>query len=454
MLKRSYEIDMCNGPLLGKIVLFSMPLMLSGILQLLFNAADIIVVGQYAGQQALAAVGATTSFINLLVNLFIGLSVGSNAIVARLYGEDRGEDVSRTVHTAIAMSFVSGGILCVVGILSAKGIMELMGTPADVIDLSVLYLRIIFIGMPSVMVYNFASSVLRSIGDTKRPLYFLLLSGILNVILNLFFVIVCKMSVAGVALATIISETLSAVLVIRSLMATDGPCRLNMKRLKIYKDKLYLILRIGIPAGLQGVLFSISNVMIQASVNSFGSVVVAGNTAASNLENFVYTSMNSFQQSSMSFVSQNFGAQKPKRIKQATIICLLMVTAVGIVLGVGGFLLGRPLLRIYSPDEEVIRIGMIRMGVICVTYFLCGIMDTMVGALRGLGYAVMPMFVSLIGACGLRIVWIYTIFAWDRDLMTLYISYPVTWTVTAVAHIICFIVIYRKLFSKKKEPAV
>lgn len=447
---KSYEIDMVNGPLLGKILLFAVPLMLSSILQLLFNAADIIVVGQYAGKQALAAVGSTTAFINLLINLFIGLSVGANATVARYAGEKKDDDVNRTVHTAIAMSLISGAILCVVGVVCTRIIMELMGSPADVIDQSVLYLRIYFLGMPALMLYNFGSAVLRAIGDTKRPLYYLLIAGIVNVVFNLFFVIVCNLSVAGVALATILSEIISAFFVIRCLMRTEGACHLDLKRLKIYREKLKLIINIGIPAGLQGVLFSLSNVMIQASVNSFGSVVMAGNTAAANIEGFVYAAMNAFQQTVMSFTSQNYGARQEERIKKIAVLCVVLVSITGLALGWSAYLLGTQLLKIYSPDPAVIKIGLLRMGIICTMYFLCGIMDTMVGALRGLGIAVMPMIVSLIGACGLRIIWLYTIFEWNHTLFTLYLSYPITWLITASVHVICYIGVYKKLFKKKQ----
>lgn len=445
-----YEIDMCNGPLLGKILLFSIPLMLSGVLQLLFNAADIIVVGRYAGDTALAAVGATTSLINLLINLFIGLSVGTNVIVARHYGEKRDEDISKSVHTAIGLSIISGIFLSIIGGIFAKQILGLMSTPDDVIDKSSIYLRIFFMGMPALMIYNFGSAILRAIGDTRRPLFYLTLSGIINVILNLYFVIVLKMDVSGVALATIISQYISAFLVIKCLIKLPGSCKLILSQIKVHKEKLIPIIKIGIPAGVQGVLFSFSNVLIQSSVNSFGSQVMAGNTAAQNLEGFVYTALNSFQQTVMSFSSQNFGAGNYKRIGKVVAICASLVVVIGIVFGFGVTAISPNILRIYSSDPEVIDIGVLRMGYICKYYFICGVMDLMVGALRGVGYSVMPMIVSLIGACGFRILWIYTVFSWNRTLDCLYISYPISWFLTFLVHLICYIVIYKNILKKDK----
>lgn len=306
-MKKSYEIDMCNGPLLGKLLLFALPLMLSGILQLLFNAADIIVVGRFTGSHALAAVGSTSSLINLLVNLFIGFSIGANVLTAQYYGAKDQKNIHQTIHTSILISLIGGIILIAVGVLLARPLLELMATPEDVLDQATLYMKIYFCGMPATMVYNFGAAILRAIGDTRRPLYFLFTAGVLNVFLNLFFVIVFHMGVAGVALATIISQTLSAILVVRCLTNLDGICRLYLKQLKIYPEKLLRIVQIGLPAGLQGAVFSISNVLIQSSVNSFGSIAMAGNTAASNLEGFVYTSMNAVYQTALSFTSQNMG---------------------------------------------------------------------------------------------------------------------------------------------------
>lgn len=448
MSKKSYEIDMCTGPLLGKMLVFAIPLMLSGILQLLFNAADIIVVGKFTGSTALAAVGSTSSLINLLINVFIGLSVGSNVLIARFYGARQEKEVSDTVHTAITLSLLSGIFLSIAGFFLAKPLLALMGTPEEVLNQAALYMKIYFLGMPVIMLYNFGSSIMRATGDTKRPLYFLLIAGIINVILNLFFVITFHMGVAGVALATVISQCFSAALILLSLIKDTGYCHLSLRKLHISKDKLIRIAQIGVPAGLQGAIFSISNVLIQSSINSFGAIAMAGNTAASNIEGFIYTSMNAFHQTSVNFTSQNLGAKKLNRIHRILGLCLILVSVTGLVLGGGAYLLGANLLGVYSSDPEVIKFGLMRMRVICLTYFTCGIMEVLVGSLRGLGYSVLPMVVSLLGACGLRILWIYTIFNWDRSLFTLYVSYPVSWIITALVHALCFYFVRKKVFQK------
>lgn len=445
---KKYEIDMCHGPLLGKILVFYIPLMLSGILQLLFNAADIIVVGQFAGNESLAAVGSTGALINLIINLFIGLSVGANVLVARYYGANQQTELKEMVQTAIATSVISGILLVFVGFFVAKPALTLMGTPDDVVGQSVLYMRIYFAGMPFMMAYNFGAAVLRAVGDTKRPLYYLLIAGIVNVILNLIFVIYFSMHVAGVATATVISQAISAVLVIRCLLKTDSVYKLELKGIKISMDKLGKMFKIGLPAGVQGALFSISNVLIQSSVNSFGSVAMAGNTAGSNIEGFVYTSMNAFYQSAISFCGQNYGAKEYKRVGKALFICEVLVILVGLLLGNGAYLAGGTLLKLYSSDPEVISYGILRMRYISVIYFLCGMMDVMVGGLRGIGYSIMPMLVSLTGACLFRIVWIYTIFQEVRTLPCLYISYPISWILTFSVHLICFLIVYKKLFRK------
>lgn len=448
--KDKYEIDMCNGPLFGKILLFYVPLMLSGILQLLFNAADIVVVGRFAGSDSLAAVGSTSSLINLLVNIFIGLSVGANVLVARYYGAGQQKELEEMVHTAVMTSFVSGCILIVAGVGLASPALTLMGTPENVIGQSVLYMRIYFLGMPFMMAYNFGSAILRAAGDTRRPLYYLLFAGIINVILNLVFVICFSMGVAGVATATVISQAVSSGLVLRCLIKSDSSYKLMLKKLRIVPDKLLKMLQIGLPAGLQGALFSISNVLIQSSVNSFGSIAMAGNTASSNIEGFVYTSMNAFYQTAISFTSQNYGAKKYKRIGKILIICQACVITVGLVLGNAAYLFSGTLLKLYSTEAEVIMYGTLRMSIICTTYCLCGMMDTMVGALRGMGYSVLPMLVSLTGACLFRIVWIYTVFRQYRTLQCLYYSYPISWALTFAVHVICFIIIYRKILKKSR----
>ena len=449
-IQKSYEIDMCNGPLLGKIMLFTLPLMLSGILQLLFNAADVVVVGRFAGNEALAAVGSTGALTNLLVNLFIGLSVGANVLVARYYGGRQEEEVSRTVHTSMLVSGVGGMILTLLGITAAKPLLLLMDTPENVIGHSVLYMRIYFVGMPVMLVFNFGSAILRAIGDTRRPLFYLIIAGIINVVLNLFFVIALHLGVAGVALATVISQCVSTALIVRCLMRTQGCFQLCLSKLHMDWDKFRKIAAIGLPAGIQGSLFSISNVLIQSSVNSFGSVAMAGNTAGSNVEGFVYTAMNSVHQTAVSFTGQNLGGRRYDRIRVIMLEGVLFVSVIGLVLGNGAVLLGDGILGFYSSDPEVIHYGLQRMRIICAPYFICGLMDVLVGCIRGLGYAVMPMLVSLLGACVFRVIWIYTVFQWDRTLHTLYISYPISWSVTAAAHLVCFIVVYRKLKNKGK----
>lgn len=442
---------MTNGPLLGKMVRFAIPLMLSSILQLLFNAADVIVVGRYAGAEALAAVGSTGSMTNLLLNLFIGLSVGANVLAARYYGARDYENCQETVHTSILLSLIGGVILAVIGVLLAHPLLLLMGSPEDVIDKATLYMQIYFAGMPVNMLYNFGSAIMRAQGDTKRPLYFLIISGVVNVILNLFMVIVLHMGVAGVAIATVVSQAISALLVLNCLMRSDGPLRVDLHQLRLYKDKVIGMIHVGIPAGLQGMVFSISNVLIQSSINSFGSVAMAGNTAAANIEGFIYVGMNAMYQTALSFSAQNMGAKQYDRMKKVTIQSVAMAGIIGVVLGTAAYLLRNPLLSIYSDSEEVIRFGCLRMEIIATTYFLCGMMDTMVGNLRGLGYQFMPMIVSLTGACGLRVIWIFTVFALNRTLTTLYLCYPISWFITMSAHIVCYIVVRRKFDRELKQ---
>ena len=439
MKTKSYEINMCNGALFPKILAFSIPLMLSSILQLLFNAADMVVVGRFTGSTALAAVGANASLINLLTNLFIGFSVGANVMVAQFYGAKKQREMSETVHSAIVLSLICGCVLLALGIVAAPEILILMGTPEDVLGQAVLYIRIYFSGMPVILLYNFGSSILRAVGDTRRPLYYLLAAGVINIILNLLFVIGFGIGVAGVALATVISQCVSAALIVRCMMHMEGGCRLEIKKLGMKRDQVIQIIRIGLPAGLQGTVFSLSNVLIQSSVNAFGSVAMAGNTAASNIEGFIYMAMNAYHQTALSFCSQNLGAGNYKRIRKVLLECLAMVTFVGLTMGWAAYLFGNQLLGIYSSDPKVIEIGLLRLSVICTTYCLCGIMDVLVGGLRGIGSAVLPMVVSLLGACGFRILWIFTIFQWEHSLWMLYLSYPVSWLLTAAVHAGCFV---------------
>lgn len=444
---KKYEIDMCSGSIFKKMLLFALPLMCSSILQLLFNAADIVVVGRFAGDHALAAVGSNTALINLLTNLFVGLSIGTNVLVAQYYGAKKEQELKETVHTSMMLSVYSGILLTIVGVIAARQILIWMQAPSEVLGLAVIYLRIYFIGMTSTMIYNFGSAILRAVGDTKRPLYYLLGAGVVNVILNLIFVVVFQMGVAGVGAATVISQTISAFLVVRCLILEQGGIHLEPKELRIHKDKFIRILQIGLPAGFQGTVFSLSNVVIQSAINSFGAVVVAGNSAASNIEGFVYMAMNAFYQATISFTSQNFGAKQYKRINKILLVGELYVIITGLVLGNLAVIFGKEFLGIYSSSEEVIQTGMVRLRVIGTTYALCGIMDVLVGALRGIGYSIMPMIVSLVGACGLRLIWIATVFQIPayHSQTTIYMSYPITWTITLTVHALCFLWARRRI---------
>ncbi len=449
---KKYGIDMCNGTILKNMLLFSLPLMCSSILQLLFNAADIIVVGNFAGDEALAAVGSNTALINLLTNFFMGLSIGANVLVARYYGAKQEKDLTETVHTAMLLSICSGVILTLIGCVGSRAILVRMQTPDEILPLAIIYLRIYFLGMPAMMLYNFGSAILRAVGDTKRPLYYLSGAGVVNVILNLIFVICFKMGVAGVGLATVVSQCISACLIVRCMMKEEGGIRLELRQLHIYHDKFKRILQIGLPASFQGIIFSISNVIIQSSVNSFGAVTVAGNSAAANIEGFVYVAMNTFYQAAISFTSQNVGAAKYERVNKILYTAEGCVFAVGLLMGNLVTLFGRPLLGLYTSSAMVAEAGMKRMNVICRMYALCGMMDVMVGSLRGLGYSVMPMIVSLIGACGLRLIWIFTFFQTDpfHTVTSLYLTYPVSWMMTLTAHVVCFIIVRKKLEKKWK----
>ena len=456
---KSYEIDMCSGSILPKLLQFCMPLMFSSILQLLFNAADIIVVGRFAGDNSLAAVGSTSAIVNLLVNLFMGLSVGANILAARCYGAKEPESLRQTVHTAILMSLVSGVFLAVVGFFGAETILLWVKSPEEVRGLAALYLRIYFLGMPATMLYNFGAALLRAVGDTKRPLYYLTASGVINVGLNLIFVIVFQMDVAGVALATVLAQCVSAGLVIRCMVRETGGVHLELRELRIYGIRLKQILQVGLPAGLQSTLFALSNVVIQSSVNLFGEVVVAGSAAAGNIEGFIYISMNAFYQGAISFTSQNYGAGRYERLRPILYRALGCAIATGVVLGGFSVLCAPQLVGIYSDSPPVIAAGVERLQIVCLLYFMCGVMEVLVGALRGIGYSVMPMIVSLIGACGLRILWVSTIFQIPafHKVTTVYWSYPVSWFLTIVAHLCCYIWAFRRLKRRAElgtEPSV
>ena len=448
MKKRKNEIDMCNGPLFGKVLIFSLPLMLSGILQLLYNAADVAVVGRFAGSESLAAVGSTGSLINLMTNLFIGLSVGASVVVARSLGAHNFRKAHDAVHTAMAISLVAGTVTLAIGVSLSKTFLSMMDTPSDVIDLATVYMRIYFIGMPGLMVYNFGASILRAMGDTVRPLIFLTISGIVNVVLNLLFVCVFHMDVAGVALATIISQYISAALVIICLLKLENCCHLSIKEIAFHKEEVAEMLKVGLPAGVQSSLFSVSNVLIQSSINSFGSTVMAGNAAASNIEGFTYIAMNSVYQASLTFTSQNVGAKKPERISRVAVVCLFIVTAVGLVLGSLSCIFGETLLKIYSTDAAIIPYGMVRLKYICLPYFLCGVMEVFVGLLRGMNCSTIPMIVSVFGSCVFRVLWIYTAFRASPTQETLYIAYIISWALCSAIHFICYLIIKKRITKK------
>lgn len=451
--EKNYEIDMCSGAILPKLLQFTLPLMFSSILQLLFNAADIIVVGRWAGDNSLAAVGSNTSLISLLTNLFIGLSVGANILAARFYGAREEENLRQTVHTAMLLSLLGGVLLSVVGIFGARTILTWMHSPAEVLNLAALYLRIYFLGMPAMMFYNFGAALLRAVGDTRRPLWYLSFAGVINVVLNLIFVIVCRLDVAGVAIATVVSQCISALLVFLCLTRFGGAIRLDPRQLRIYPLRLRQILKVGVPAGLQGILFSLSNTVIQSSVNSFGKTVMAGNAAADNIDMFIYASINAFYQANISFTSQNLGAGRVERIHPIMLRSVGCAVVVSGILGGLTALFGPRLLGIYSDSPEVIAAGMVHIRMICIPYALCALMDVIVGSIRGMGYAVMPMLVTLIGACGLRLVWIATLFQLPEfhTIQTVYLSYPVSWTVTFLAHLVCYCLVLRRL-KHRMEP--
>jgi putative MATE family efflux protein len=435
MISRNRNKDMCSGPLFSKILIFALPIMAMNILQLLFNTADMVVVGRFSGSGALAAVGATGPLINLIVNLFMGLSVGTSVIVAQDSGAGEQAAVSRSVHTSIAISIIGGLIVMVVGLVLCEPLLKMMGTPEDIFSLSVLYMKIYFISMPASMVYNFAAAILRAVGDSRRPMYYLIITGALHVIFNLFFVIELHMSVDGVAWATVISQYLSVLLIMMCLSRYDGAIRFLPRKMRIDGDKLKSIVRIGLPAGLQGLLFSISNVMIQSAVNSFGSTMVAASSAAGNVESYIGTTMNAYYNAAITFTGQNMGAKKYDRIDTVAKVCTVLIFATWILMGGATLLFGRPLLGIFTSDPQVIELGMLRINVMMVAYFTCGIMNVYPGLTRAMGYSILPMLSTLVGACLMRIVWLATIFTWYPTEIMLFACYPVTWALAGLGQV-------------------
>lgn len=439
-----YEIDMCNGSIMDKLISFSLPLMISSILQLMFNAVDIIVVGRFSGSQALAAVGSTTALINIFTNLFIGISLGANVLAARYYAAKCEKEMSEAVHTAIALALVSGIVMAFVGVGASRFALELMATPADVIGQSALYMRIYFMGMPFFMLYNYGAAILRAVGDTKRPLIFLIAAGIANVALDLLLVIVIPLGVAGVAVGTVTSQFISCILILRCLYRTEGSYQLRFSKLRIRRAYLKRIFQVGIPAGIQSTVINFSNALLQSSVNSFGSTAMAGYTAANNILGFLYVSVNAVTQACMSFTSQNYSVGKTKRMDRVLADCMILSAGAAAVLGVGAYVFGSQILRIYTSDAEVIKCGLEILSITTVPYFLCGIMDLIPGALRGMGHSAVPMVLSVIGTVGTRVLWIYVFFPQHRSLHFLFISYPGSWIATILMQGGCFYFVRRQ----------
>ncbi len=439
--------SMLTGPLLPNIILYTIPIILTSLLQLLFNAADLVIVGRFCGSISVAAVGATGSITNLMVNFFVGLSVGAGVTVAHALGSREDTVVHNTVHTALPTALVSGIILTIVGVCFSGTFLHWMGTPDTVLPLSSLYMKIYFAGITFTMVYNFCAAILRAAGDTRSPLIYLSFAGVINVVLNIIFVTLLHMNVAGVALATTISQGISAALVVRALMKRTDACRLELKKMRFHRPQLTKMLRTGLPAGIQSSLFSISNVLIQSSINSFGDVFMSGNAAAGNIEGFIYVSLNAFHQTAVNFMGQNAGARQYKRVSRTLWICLVCVAAVGIAMGGLAYTFGPSLLSLYITDsQEALGYGMLRLGIICMTYWICGLMDVSTGALRGIGESFIPMVISVLGVCGIRIGWIYTIFQIPQfhTPQCLYISYPVSWCITFLCQLVAFLLVYRK----------
>ena len=444
MKTSKYEIDMCNGSIMDKLISFSLPLMLSSILQLMFNAVDIIVVGRFSSSQALAAVGSTTALINIFTNLFIGISLGANVLAARYFAAGRDKEMSEAVHTAITLALISGVIMAFVGVGMSRTALSLMATPPDVIDMSAVYMRIYFMGMPFFMLYNYGAAILRAVGDTKRPLVFLIAAGLTNVVLDLLLVIVIPLGVAGVAIGTVASQMISCILVLRCLYKSEGSYQLRFSRLMIRWVYLKRIFQVGIPAGIQSTVINFSNALLQSSVNSFGSTAMAGYTAANNILGFLYAAVNAVTQACMSFTSQNYSVGKQKRMDRVLLDCMLLSAGVSVVLGVGAYVFGSQILRIYTTETEVIQCGLEILSITTVPYFLCGIMDLIPGALRGMGHSAVPMILSVIGTVGTRIVWIYGFFPQHRSLHFLFISYPGSWIITIAMQAVCFWFVRKK----------
>lgn len=455
MKSSRFEIDMCNGTIMDKLISFALPLMVSSILQLMFNAVDIIVVGHFNGKEALAAVGSTTALINIFTNLFIGISLGANVLAARYQAAGRTKEMSEAVHTSITLALVSGILMAGVGLLLSRGALELMATPANVIGQSALYMKIYFCGMPFFMLYNYGAAILRAVGDTKRPLIFLIAAGVANVVLDILLVIVIPLGVAGVAIGTVTSQMISCILVIRCLYRSEGAYQLRFSKLTLKWVYLKHIFAVGIPAGIQSTVINFSNALLQSSVNSFGDTAMAGYTAANNILGFLYVSINAVTQACMSFTSQNYSVGKQRRMDRVLLDCGILSVGVSLILGIGAWVFGSQVLRIYTTDADVIACGLEILSISTVPYFLCGIMDLIPGALRGMGHSAVPMVLSVLGTVGMRIIWIYGFFPHHRSLFFLFISYPASWIVTIIMQAVCFWFVRKKCIRQlKSRPAL
>ena len=451
---KRFNQSMLHGPILPSIISYTIPIILTSLLQLLFNAADLVIVGRYRGSLSVAAVSATGALINLIINLFIGLSIGSGVSVAHALGGKQEEEAHRIVHTALPTAIVGGLFVTVIGICFSEPLLRLMGTPENVLPLSALYMKIYFGGMVFTMVYNFCASILRAAGDSKSPLIYLAFAGTVNVVLNVIFVTAFHMNVEGVALATVASQAISAVLVVRSLVRRNDACHLDLKSIRFYKPQLSKMIRIGLPAGIQSSLFSISNVIIQSSINSFGDILMSGNGAAASIEGFLYVVFNAFQQTSVNFIGQNAGARQYKRAKNVLVICLGCAVTLTITLSALVYIFGPQLLSIYITDSaEAIQYGLIRITYVTLPYFICALMDVTTGGLRGLGASLTPMLISVLGVCGIRLLWIFTVFQIPayHSPQSLYLSYPISWAVTFICQLAAFIFIYKKRSTMVKE---
>lgn len=452
-MKKTNASEMTEGPFFKKILRFAIPVTLTGLLQIVYNTADTAVVGRFAGKTALAAVGSTGSMIGLIVNLFTGLAMGAGVLTARMLGAKDKEGVRRSVQTAMGLSVLSGLLISVIGILLSPTLLKWMQAPADTINLSTLYVRIYFLGAPGAMVFNFGAAIIRSTGDTRRPLQYLAVSGFLNIALNLFTIVVLHWGVAGVAIATIASQYLTAVLAVRYLTRTQSAVHLDLRAVRFFKAELKEILHIGVPAGLQNALFSISNVIIQSNVNSFGSDAMAGISAGSNYDAYIYTATNGFAQAAMTFVSQNVGAKRAENLRRVWLVSVGSAAVAAISLQTIGLLLREPIVSLFSSDPAVIAVGTERMALIMPFFVFCSLLDVTCGAVRGLGRSFQIMLVSLFGACGLRLIWVFCFLPMRRTLPFLYISYPLSWGITFLIAATLFLVFTQPTRLRKEFEA-